>query len=256
MPMLNLRLARPGRARRHQRRVGARLPPRVAVGRWRWARSCASARSSAGRPARLPLMAEALRVVGHAAIRNRGTVGRQHRPRRSRRRAARPPPVPRRRRRRAPRGGRASDSGRRPLRGAAHDLARSRTSWSSRCASRCRGPTRAGASPRWRGATATSRWSAPRAARVARRRGRSPARGSPSSASGERRCAARPREAALDGPRARPPARLREAAARGGRRALARRRSPRHGRTTAAAWPPCWPSARSTPRSRAAGGAA
>ena len=104
--MLALRLARPARARRHQPAAADLDGLREAAASSTSARSCASARSSAGRPTASPLFAEALRAGrarGRSAIAARWWAIIVHA--RSRLGAARAAALPRRRGRRARRTG-------------------------------------------------------------------------------------------------------------------------------------------------------
>ena len=123
VPLLNMRFAAPGVARRREPR---RRPRRDRRGgrRPRGRRARAAARRSARSAAvarRLPLAASALPFVGHFATRNRGTVGGSIAHADAARRAAARALSPSAARSSRPRARPAHDPRRRPLRHALHD---------------------------------------------------------------------------------------------------------------------------------------
>ena len=262
--MLNMRLVRPGGAGRRQRRCASstgiaptrrRRPPRSARSRarrrWPPRPRCAE---------RAPLLAEAARHVGHAAIRNRARSA-----------AASPTPIPPRScppalvaldarvhdhgpaRRARDRGGRVLPRPARHRARAGRDPDRDRA---------CPRSRRAGGSPRSRGGPGTSRWpgSRPSCASGAPSRCPLPLRerrevrwwasasaiGRSGSRRAERLLAGAPLDAATRGPGGRG----------GGPRLRSAERRARLRASIAATWPPCSPSApcsRRSPRASQAG---
>ena len=229
IPMLALRLARPSalvdinrlrRARRASARPGGILEIGALVRQRALERWAAAALAALRRGA----------PCGGASAdpQSRHRRG-QPRPRRSRLRAARAAPLPRRAWSwRGGHGGERMIPADRFYLRAAHHRARRPTSWPPRCASRCRRPARAGASPRSRAATATSRWWARWRCSRARRRRHGGARAAGLLRRGRHAGPGRGGGAGARRPRADAGRCIGEAARGRGGGALARRRHPRH----------------------------